>query len=251
MSLGCNTVPLIDWTDRSFGGHGSKDSDSDFRQLILHSVAYYETVSGPDVVTSEEEKYNKNLEETLLRLSDKELKQLLRERLALVVKEKQQGKQLIWDKDFVEKVVKVHLPDLYPVIAGQVAKDSQSRPLSSTQAELVQISYTPGSTTKTFAIYGKHWTGYKLYGFFCRIYWAWNDTQITNVLPSTYGEIYDPTWEYKGLKANQQYYVSPQQFHKYVEGWFQYYYGIQNKYPWLDIDVYAGGSSDCSSGISG
>lgn len=167
------------------------------------------------------------------------------------IKRKEQGDSSIWwDKSFVEQVLKSYFPDLYPLAARQIGKDQES-PKSKIygaaqgQGQVGALSYTPGSTTNDFIVVGRHWTGYALWAFICRIYWEWDSTQLTGVLPSTWGEIYDPSWEYKGLVANQQWYESPTCFYKYVKGRFSYPVGSPwqtNVYPWHEIRVYAGGT---------
>ncbi|GAB6274914.1 MAG: hypothetical protein STSR0004_17790 [Peptococcaceae bacterium] len=101
------------------GALASNDSENQttgFKSLMLHSVAYYEAVCGPPEIANEGKNYNQKLEEKLLNLSDEELKELVKEHLLSVIERKKQGESLVWDKDFVEQVVKTHLPDLYPVI---------------------------------------------------------------------------------------------------------------------------------------
>ena len=109
------------------GALASIDSENQitgFKPLMLHSVAYYEAVCGPPEIANEGKNYNQKLEEKLLNLSDEELKELVKEHLLSVIERKKQGESLVWDKEFVEQVVKTHLPDLYPVITGQMGQDS-------------------------------------------------------------------------------------------------------------------------------
>lgn len=242
---------LLTATTGALAGTGPEDTVSEFRQLMLHSVAYYEAVSGPPGVDAEGEKYNSTLEKTLRSLTDSQLQEMARKHLASVIKRKQQGEALTWDQEFVEKVVKVYLPDLYPDIAHQMAKDSEfGFPVTDFAGTSVEPAYIPGSKTKDYVVYGKHWIGYKLWGFWCRMHWAWDSTKITSVLPSTWGEAYDPAWVYDGIVANQQYYINPQTFHKWVKGRFHNYVP-QYRYPWHEITVYAGGTDSWQSGIDG
>ncbi|HAG09013.1 MAG TPA: hypothetical protein DCK87_05585 [Desulfotomaculum sp.] len=105
----------------------SNDSENQiagFKPLILHSVAYYEAVCGTPEITNEGKNYSQKLEEKLLNLSDEELKELMKEHLFSVIERKKQGDALVWDKEFIEQVVKTYLPDLYPVITEQIGQDS-------------------------------------------------------------------------------------------------------------------------------
>jgi len=236
------------------GALASSDSENQitgFKPFILHSVAYYEAVCGPPEIANEGKNYNQKLEEKLLNLSDEELKELVKEHLLSVIERKKQGESLVWDKEFVEQIVKTYLPDLYPVITEQMGQDSGPGILiDGRREEPIHLNYTPGNKTKNYVVYGKHWTGYNLWGFWCRMYWAWDSTKITTVLPSTWGEIYDPTWVYDGIAAHEERFINPQSYFKWVKGQFHNYVP-QNRYPWHEITVYAGRTDSWRSGIDG
>lgn len=132
-------------------------------------------------------------------------------------------------------------------MADQVKKDKNSKNNTIPDQNLVgALSYTPGNATQTVFVNGYHWTGYALWKFACRVYWTWDSTQITYAGPSTYGEIYDPSWTYLGVIVNEQHYNSTRtQFLKYVKGDFAYpsispFQG--HAYPWLDVHFDAGGT---------
>jgi len=82
-----------------------EDKDIDFRQIIIHPVAYCETGRvSPDA--KPENQYNHEIENYLARLNDKDLVELTRKNLSSVINRKQAGEQIIWNASFVEKVVK-------------------------------------------------------------------------------------------------------------------------------------------------
>ena len=127
-----------------------ENKDINFRQIIIHSVAYCETrcVSRDD---KPENQYNHETENYLARLNDKELVELARKNLSSVINRKQAGEQIIWNASFVEKVVKQYFPELYSEIAEQLTQDTNSATSDHTADVRAGISgvqplYNPGST---------------------------------------------------------------------------------------------------------
>lgn len=151
----------------------------------------------------------------------------------------------------------MHFADLYPIIVEQIKEDGKVKKFvditeTHLQASVVQPFYNPGNKTYDFVVTGRSVLGFTLYDFVCRIYWAWDATRITTVLPSTFGRVYDPIWNYDGIESNIEYFIDPTAYKKYVEGHFHSSvagYNVQHHYPWLDITVYAGGGALWSSGI--
>jgi len=87
-----------------------------------------------------------------------------------------------------------------------------------------------------------------LFGLFSEISWSWDSTQITDVSPSTDGEVYAPLWEYNRLTVSQQgkWNNDPTIYRVYKKGEFQMKLGgdiLQTAYLWLEAFVYAGGYS--------
>ena len=193
----------------------------------------------------------KQEEARVLSLSDEEFKGELRNNLEKIIAHFDPS-CMQWNKEFLEEIVKGAFPDLYNYI-NQVYMMKNSPGIESNLRPNLLLNYMPGSNTRTFSAVMYSYLGNEIWGFFCRINWSWDTTQITSVLPSTWGEVYAPLWWYQGIVANQQYYVSPTTFYKYVKGWFSYGvspgYPITSNYPWLDIYVYAGGGSFYTYGL--
>ena len=215
----------------------TKNSEIDFKQKVLHSVVYYEATIDKRII-DDAEKYNKKIYQQYEKMSEKELKNIIRQKLLDIIAVKKQNKNIFWNTNFVETVVKNYYPEHYSEIMQQISEQPE------VILEERYVKASPGSKTQDFQVYGYHWTGYKLWAFTCRMYWSWDSTKITEVEPTTWGEIYDPTWGYGGVVANQQYFINQASFYKWVKGHF--FWPLQqviavHAYPWLEITVYAGG----------
>ena len=229
----------------------------EFRLMSLLMCAY--TVS--DTVPSEQAPFSQKTiqtrpaewwveqEKRLLGLSDEAFETELRLSIESVMASFD-PQRMHWDPEFLETILKKVAPDLIDSILrenGTETQGSQSLPL---------VAYVPGNNTATPAVYGYNVFGVAMWGFFCRITWWWDTTMITSVLPSSYGEVYGiSSWTYDGVNATQQYYNSPIDFYKWIEGKFTLWapwpnvIPIQHAWPGLNIDVYAGGGYAYSSYI--
>ncbi|WP_338825098.1 hypothetical protein [Neomoorella humiferrea] len=219
----------------------TKNPEINFKQKVLHSVVYYEVTNDKRIV-DDAEKYNEKIYQQYEKLNENDLKNIIKQKLVDVIELKKQNKNIYWDKDFIETVVKSYYPELYSEIIQQISEQPEVI-LEETYVPAF-VTASPGSKTEDFQVYGYHWSGYKLWAFICRMYWSWDSTKITEVEPTTWGEIYDPTWGYDGVVANQQYFIDQASFYKWVKGHF--YWPLQqiiagHAYPWLEITVYAGG----------
>lgn len=214
---------------------------------ILQSVAYFSTGDSNEV------KYSEQLADKYLQMSDDEFKKAIESNLKNIVAKINKGSKIYWNKDFVEKTIKSDLPEIYNDIAPQVKQQEKVLDKKASTVSTVSIlpaSYTPGNTSKTFSVYGNNVFGVHLYGFFSDISWSWNATAITDVTPRTYGEAYAPLWEYKGLEPGYEKKYGDTAYNVYRKGKFCLSYNstiFQTAYPWLDIFVYAGGSSSLTS----
>lgn len=245
--------------------------DQEKRLMILNMFAYgtSETSGGTT--------YNKNVEQDYLSMSDKEFEKAMRTNLESVITKKEKGAKITWNRDFAEKVVKDMFPDLYLKIDEQIKNELATIPKEEldklekvkqniekgippapeqpatqerTDDSLI-ASYNPGNITIDFVYDGKNVFGMTLWSFHCQMYWAWDTTKITTVLPSTWGQIFAPFWYYDGVVSNTQYFINPTSFYKRVVG--QFHLGlegtpVQYAYPWHSITVYAGGQWDNKMG---
>ncbi|MBO8169619.1 MAG: hypothetical protein H0Z35_10610 [Thermoanaerobacteraceae bacterium] len=178
---------------------------------------------------------------------------MTKEHLNKIIALKRNGdNSIFWDKGFVENVARHYFPDLYQIMKEQLRIE---QPSYTTEAITIQ---TEGNEEKTFSVSAYHSVyGYKLWTFFTRMYWEWNEAgdKITSVSPTTWGEAYDPTWHYDGIIAEGgRYEYDGYRYYKWVKGYFYMSeplsgQKLQNRYPWLDIWVYAGGANAYDSGI--
>jgi hypothetical protein len=252
---------------------GGNTIDQEKRLMIIHMSAYgMPEISGE--ITGETT-YNKDFEQKYLSMSDKEFEKALRDNLESIIIKKDEGVKINWDRDFAEKVVKNMFPDLYTKIDEQIENDLAAIPkdelekmkqdikkgtppvpeqpvIQEKTEEPLIASYVPGSNTVDFVYVDYGALGEILWKFHCQMYWVWDATKITTVIPSTWGQLYDPIWYYDGIKSNTQYYINPTSFYKHVVGKFHSSLGgyiIQYGYPWHIITVYAGGTWTNSMGM--
>lgn len=209
------------------------------RYKILQSVAYFS-------IDSSGEKYSEQLVNNYLQMSNAEFKKAVKSNLENVKAEINKGSKIYWNKDFVEKTIKSDFPEIYNGIALQVKKQEE------VSGNIVTAAFTPDSAYRLFQVYGQNGLGWRLFGLSCRVDWSWDSVQLTNVTPYTWGEVFAPTWEYKGLTYSRQTQGSTScniekkgQFVSSIQGTI-----IQTAYLWLNMNVYAGGGSNYTSGGS-
>lgn len=231
------------------------------RWLALYSGAYmvshvYDGSPPPMEVKSLD--WWKDQETKLQALSEEEFLLRVRENLLSVIARFDRGENIRWNKEFVQTMVKANFPDLYEKIESQINQQEKEGYVQ--QGHILEqqwqiLNYTPGSRTRTFDAIMCGVFGNAIWGFFCQIYWVWNSTSITSIQPSTWGEAYAPLWTYDGIIGNQQNWVYPYwEWHKWVKGQFTlwsipYLVPVTHNYPWLDINILAGGDSYYSFGL--
>ncbi|MCL6478119.1 MAG: hypothetical protein K6T65_06855 [Peptococcaceae bacterium] len=209
---------------------------------ILQSVAYF-------TKDSNAEKYDKQLVNMYTQMNDDEFRAAIENNLRNIVAKVKSGSNIYWNKEFVDKVIKTDFKNIYNDIAPQVRQQEEIL----NRNDFILPAYTADSNERTFSVYGDNVLGWHLFGLFCNVSWSWDNTKITDVTPSTWGECYAPTWEYKKLVRSSQTKKSDTWYKVYKKGEFVSSYAgtiIQTAYLWLDINVYAGGDSSYTSGGS-
>jgi hypothetical protein len=243
------TVPALGETKSSL--------NPDLRWLALYSGAYIVSHSydgPPPFGEVESPDWWKGQETKAQALSEQEFNLFLRENLLSAISRFDKGERICWNKDFVQTMVKEDFPDLYQKIESQI-NTQDKREYNYLPTDIAQLNYTPGSRTRTFDAIMYNVFGMPIWGFFCRIYWVWNSTSITSILPSSWGEAYAPLWTFDGIIGNQQNWIYQYwHWHKWVKGQFTlwaipYVVPITHNYPWLDIYISAGGNSYYSFGL--
>jgi len=99
--------------------------------------------------------------------------------------------------------------------------------------------------TVTFSAYYRNVVGWNLWGYFHRITWCWSGSTITSVSRRVWAEVYIPGWSFK---QNVGFQSSGGRGHAYYSAWTQghfclveFFSCVVNRYPWIDVTVYAGG----------
>jgi len=199
----------------------------------------------------------KTMTQQVLAMSDTDFEEFCRSRFGQMItyaKNPAEGVRVQWNAEVVAKIIPRIASDLQAVINAQIAKQSNEGRIHEGPAITISpMALIPGSNTITPSVVVSGMGG-RLYGLYCRIHWEWDSYHITSVLPSSYGEVYAPTWTDAGLNATQGYYNTDQTvYYKWVQWhfihWSIYPGGVplENAYPELNIEVHAAGSSGYSS----
>jgi len=157
------------------------------------------------------------------------------------------GAKIFWNKKFLEDIIRPNFPDICSKVTNLQKSDSENN-TRSIPINVLSTSFTPGSNIVIGQEDGYSPVGIHLYTFYSRIYWAWDSSKITSVLPTTWGEVHCWGWHYEGVTANQQYFSDNNTvFHKWIKGQFHLYVVIKDlpldsyAYPMLNFTLYAGG----------
>lgn len=231
---------LFGITGQAFAAKSAAD-DNNSRLVLLNYAAYDELVTSntiPDTSSYAKDNTEKTKKHSALKEDD--FKKLTHDNLVAVIEARNNGKAIIWNSDFVENVIKTQFPDLYPTVSQQLGNQQQIIDSA------ISAAYTAGSTSKTFSYYKYNLAGDAMCGMHSYITWQWDTTKLTSVVPSSWGEVYVPLWDYKGYVANNEGYTSSTEYHKFIKGKFQNVVGgvvLQTGYISLDIYVRAGGDS--------
>jgi hypothetical protein len=239
--------------------------DQQFREMVLSSPIYSVTVSsvslldaipGTQVLVPSQWKA---VAQQVLIMSDADFEEFCRSRLSEVVAyigNPAKGVRVQWNPDLVAKIVPLVAPDLQAAIDTQIKAQSSNDWIHQEPATASPKSLIPGFNDVTPSVVVSNTVG-RIYGLYCRIHWQWDSYHITSVLPTSYGQVYAPTWTDAGLNATQGYFNADQTiYYKWVQWhfihWSIYPGGVPlgNAYPELNIQVHAGGSWDFRS-VSG
>ncbi len=219
--------------------------NAQFKRAFISTPAYYcVEVSSNSLPNKQYINLNAHEIRRFANLTNTEFKAFARKRIvSLIQTEKTKNKNFIWDKEFLKDFVK----PLFPILYSEIINDDNYSKITISGKVSNITSNNGGYHTQTnFIVYPKTILGIEVAEFDCRIYWSWNSTEILSVLPSTWGRVYGPGWNYKGIVSNMQYfYNNHRNFRKIVKGEFTYTYPtigwVRHYYPTLDITLYRGG----------
>jgi len=239
--------------------------DQQFREMVLSSPIYSVTVSSVSLLDAipgtqvQTPSQWKTVTQQVLTMGDADFEEFCRSHLSEVVAyagNPAKGVRVQWNADLVAKIVPLVAPDLQAAIDTQIKAQLSNDWIHQEPATASPESLIPGFNDITPSVVVSNTVG-RIYGLYCRIHWQWDSYHITSVLPTSYGEVYAPTWTDAGLNATQGYYNADQTvYYKWVQWhfihWSIYPGGVPigNAYPELNIQVHAGGSWDYQS-ISG
>lgn len=246
---------LLGSVSQAFAVSKVDEKANDNITLLLYSNAYDEVTESAETSIIDQEQEIKNNNEKIkqyLKMNEKAFKKLAYDKLKTVLEEQKNGKNIIWNKDFAENVVKNEFPDLYPIIMETISRQA-SQQVSSTSQD-VSASSLPDYTTRTFDHTKYDALGLRIAKLSCTITWNWDSahTRVTSATPSTSQYTYMAGWNSTGYTYNRQSYgPNNAWFRKEIEGeWKLIVNGttLQTGYIWLDISVYPNGGSAKTSG---
>src|SRR5450830_572245 len=233
--------------------------DQQFREMVLSSPIYSVTVSSVSLLDAipgtqvQTPSQWKTVTQQVLTMGDADFEEFCRSHLSEVVAyagNPAKGVRVQWNADLVAKIVPLVAPDLQAAIDTQIKAQLSNDWIHQEPATASPESLIPGFNDITPSVVVSNTVG-RIYGLYCRIHWQWDSYHITSVLPTSYGEVYAPTWTDAGLNDTQGYYNADQTvYYKWVQWhfihWSIYPGGVPigNAYPELNIQVHAGGSWD-------
>lgn len=216
------------------------------RLEILNDVAYYELSIVGNNDDSDIIKFDEGMEKYYLKISDKEFENEFREYIKTAIKQKNEGKKIYWNKNFVEGKIKKYSPDLYNEVISQI---EHSKQIDVEINSFSNLTLNSTNTTETFVGYGTNIYGGRLFGLFCTATWGWNGSTISNCVTSTWGEPYAIGWSYnKVVRSIEEPLYNNTRYYILKRGHFTLDVGgvvLNNGYVTLDIHLYSDGDSAC------
>jgi hypothetical protein len=208
--------------------------DTGSRITLLNKCAYITFTDKP----SPELNYSAEIEQKYINMSDGDFQKAIETQLLNVVNRQKNGEMIKWNNEFISEL-QGYYPDLANTIQNKINKTPNG------DESNLRASYTPGSDSHTFMEYGNNSLGIHLFALCCDVDWSWNTTQITSVLPGTYGETYAPLWDYYGIVRNTEgFSFNNTVWSKEVSGRFKATFNenvIENRVIELLVDIFAGG----------
>lgn len=167
---------------------------------LKNQVAYYEFTA------KDLRKSTSNKSTLSIRLSNKKSG---RDKLNLIINEKKKANKnakIIWDRFFVNNVVKKNYPDLYKVIKTQSNVDKKSKRLLSSNGNTNVAPRTReaiGESAYTFGVTAYNWYGGSVYTLYTDTTWTWTSTGVIGYWPSTKASTFGNSgWYYAGLTTS-------------------------------------------------
>lgn len=184
-------------------------------------------------------------------LSDEEKIELGRYTIEKALEYKEAGGYLIWNEIGVNTVIKDLYPDLFDKIKRQMDYEPQLLLL-----ENISNGISRGNEGHRFSYTHLGLVGEKLYGVTTTFNWTWDDSTkvVTSVYPSSSAESYDLLWDPVGTginKSNGYFNNGKTKYTHTTEGIFRFAYeGITYyAYPYMTVDLWAGGGAMVDGGI--
>lgn len=188
---------------------------------------------------------NKTSEE-LVAMNNEDFKSAIKSELKWAINQKNAGASIFWHPEALD-ISKIVVPELHAEISDQLKKQTSVQSIGNQSNANTKESYTPGSTNKTYYLDNKT-AGLVFWRFNKRATWEWDANGITSLTTSCWASKIWPGWTYTGVIDEYSAWISnPTSKYTYSQGEFTT--NVQNSYPYIRINCYAGGTSNVSGGF--
>lgn len=232
------------------GATPAKASDSlnlQQKQMIVNTPIYYALGQIDENAPNSIPSYgciNKTAEE-LIAMNNKDFRFAIKSELEWAVNQKKAGASIYWHPEALE-IAKIVAPESRADISAQLNKQTSELSIGN-QLDINPASLTPGNTNKAYYLDNKT-AGVVFWRFNKRATWAWNANGITSLTTSCWSTKETPGWTYVGIIDEYSDWISnPISKYTYSQG--KYANDVQNSYPYIRINCYAGGNSSASGGF--
>jgi len=184
-------------------------------------------------------------EKEMVSLDDMEFKKVMSQNLQWAVEQRDLGSNIYWHPEAMN-IIELVAPELTIRIKTQL--DEQQEIVHSAKViDTETLRYSPGNTSQAYYLDNVS-LGLTFWRFNKRANWAWDTSGITSVSSSCWASQVWPGWTYNGVVDNDSGWVNqPHSYFTYSLGYFSTI--VQSSYPYINITVYAGGSSSASGGF--
>lgn len=217
--------------------------DRQTRIAMIVTPAYFATECvNPNIMIGDyktDTKVSDTKLEMYLDVNDTEFRDLIRRK----VRQNLCNNKIVWNKEYVDKFLKMYFPDLYE----EIQNTSGIHKSINTNAMDTQTSSSLTIYKSKLITYAKTLLGVTMAEFDTNVRWSCDGNTILYVVPSTYGRVYAPGWKYLGINEHDQYFKNNHsEFFEHVTGEFTFtYYNpflTRHYYPTIDYVIFANGN---------
>ncbi len=151
--------------------------------------------------------------------------------------------KIVWNKEYVDTFLKRYFNDIY----REVQMYSGTSKNIVVKARIVSVSSSFVMYKSRLITYSKTLLGITMAEFDTDVQWSCDGNKILYVVPSTFGKVYGPGWNYIGINRHDQYFRdNHSKFYESVTGDFTFTYWYQfftrHYYPTIDYVIFANGN---------